>query len=264
MPESQSPGGGDSSEEAEAEVGAAVQEDDDQELFPTLMMELPPATHTKVTSCKYLTSCVEHTACPPPRFPEFAVIGRSNVGKSSLINMITNSKRLAHVSKEPGKTRCINHFLINDMWYLVDLPGYGFARVGQEQRSTFDTFTKDYFTSRKNLVMVFQLVDSTVPPQKVDLEYSSWLTDNGVPFAIVFTKTDKRKKGISRSMSAKESNMVSFKRELLKDFEYLPPSIATSAENGSGKREMLHFIGGLRAAYENAAQAKKGAQAKGR
>ncbi|GAX79991.1 hypothetical protein CEUSTIGMA_g7431.t1 [Chlamydomonas eustigma] len=218
--------------------------EEEEELLPEIQLDLPTPTHTKVKTAVYLTSCVQHQKCPPPIYPEFAVIGRSNVGKSSLINMITNCRKLAHVSKEPGKTRCINHFLINDTWYLVDLPGYGFARVNKAQRDQFEQFTKDYFTGRKNLCMVFLLIDSTISPQKVDLDYARWLSDNKVPFCLVFTKTDRRKKG----MSNKLTNMVEFKRELLKDFEFLPPSIATSSENGTGKGQLLHLIGGLRIA----------------
>lgn len=218
----------------------------DEELFPVLQLQLPAPTHTKVRTSVYLRSTVKHEDCPPPIHPEFAVIGRSNVGKSSLINMLTNSKKLAHVSKEPGKTRCINHFLINDSWYFVDLPGYGYARVDQAQREVFEAFTRDYFKERSNLTMVLLLIDSTIKPQKVDLDYAAWLTNNEVPFCLVFTKTDKRRKG----QLSKTSNMTEFKRELLKSFEYLPPSIATSSEDGTGKAALLHFIASLRVASE--------------
>lgn len=227
-----------------AEGGSEVDESED--LFPVLQLQLPPPTHTKVRTSVYLRSCVKHEDCPPPIHPEFAVIGRSNVGKSSLINMLTNSKKLAHVSKEPGKTRCINHFLINDSWYFVDLPGYGYARVEQSQRQVFETFTRDYFMERSNLTMVLLLIDSTIKPQRVDLDYATWLTNNEVPFCIVFTKTDKRRKG----QLSKISNMTEFKRELLKSFDYLPPSIATSSEDGTGKVALLHFIASLRVASE--------------
>lgn len=222
-----------------------VAEEEEEEAFPVIQLQLPTPTHTKVKTAVYLKSAVTHEECPPPRYPEFAVIGRSNVGKSSLINMLTNSKNLARVSKEPGKTRCINHFLINDSWYLVDLPGYGYARVGGEQREEFQSFTRAYFKGRSNLVMVFLLVDSTVKPQKPDLDYACWLADNSIPFSLVFTKTDKRRKGIDRA-----GNMTEFKKELLKTFEFLPPFISTSSEDGSGKNALLHLIGGLRVAYE--------------
>jgi GTP-binding protein len=221
------------------------EEKEEEEAFPVIQLQLPTPTHTRVKTAVYLKSVVSHEDCPSPRYPEFAVIGRSNVGKSSLINMMTNSKNLARVSKEPGKTRCINHFLINDSWYLVDLPGYGYAKVGEVQRGEFESFTKAYFKGRSNLVMVFLLVDSTVRPQKVDLDYACWLTDHAVPFSLVFTKTDKKRKGVDRA-----GNMTEFKKELLKTFEFLPPFIATSSEDGSGKNALLHLIGGLRVAYE--------------
>ncbi|KXZ52762.1 hypothetical protein GPECTOR_8g152 [Gonium pectorale] len=220
----------------------------EEDLFPEIQLNLPNPTKVKVKTAEYLQSCVSVSECPVPRYPEFAVIGRSNVGKSSLINMITGRKDLALVSKEPGKTKCINHFIINDSWYLVDLPGYGFAKIGFQGRQQFETFTRDYFKQRLNLAMVLMLVDASIPPQRIDLEYANWLTDNEVPFALVFTKADKRRKGLSSSV--RDSHVIAFKRALLRDLAFLPPSILTSSAKGLGRGELLNFIGGLRVAYE--------------
>ncbi|EFJ45466.1 hypothetical protein VOLCADRAFT_82197 [Volvox carteri f. nagariensis] len=222
--------------------------DDDEVAFPEIQFNLPNPTNVKVKTAEYLQSCVTVSDCPTPRFPEFAVIGRSNVGKSSLINMLTGRKDLALVSKQPGKTKCINHFLINGSWYFVDLPGYGFAKVGVQGRQQFDTFTREYFKTRPNLAMVFLLVDASIPPQKIDLEYANWLTDNEVPFTLVFTKVDKRRKGVSSS--ACDSHVTAFKRALLQDLAFLPPSVLTSCAKGLGRGEMLNFIARLRVAFE--------------
>ncbi|GFR43936.1 hypothetical protein Agub_g5074, partial [Astrephomene gubernaculifera] len=222
--------------------------EDGEEVFPEIRLNLPTPNKVKVKNAEYLKSCVTVSDCPPPRFPEFAVIGRSNVGKSSLINMLTGRKELALVSKEPGKTRCINHFLINDSWYLVDLPGYGFAKVGLQGRQQFDSFTREYFTRRPNLAMVLLLVDASVPPQRIDLQYANWLTDNEVPFALVFTKADKRRKGLNAAV--RDSHVTAFKRQLLQDLAFLPPSLLTSSAKGLGRGELLNFIAALRVAYE--------------
>ncbi|GLC37836.1 hypothetical protein PLESTB_001481600 [Pleodorina starrii] len=243
-------GGDDSEEGGRVEAGGedAGDDDDDEEAFPEIQFSLPNATNVKVKTAEYLKSSVAVADCPPPRFAEFAVIGRSNVGKSSLINMLTGRKDLALVSKQPGKTKCINHFLINGSWYLVDLPGYGFAKVGLQGRQQFDAFTREYFKTRPNLAMVFMLVDASIPPQKIDVEYANWLTDNEVPFTLVFTKADKRRKGVPAS--AKDSHVTAFKRALLRDLAFLPPSILTSAAKGLGRGEMLNFMAGLRIAFE--------------
>eukprot|EP00198_Chlamydomonas_reinhardtii_P007672 XP_001697009.1 predicted protein [Chlamydomonas reinhardtii] len=238
-------------EDAGEEGGADDVEGEDEEegeMFPEIQLNLPPPTKVKVKAAEYMQSCVTVADCPPPRYPEFAVIGRSNVGKSSLINMITGRKDLALVSKEPGKTKCINHFIINENWYLVDLPGYGFAKVGFQGRQQFDTFTKEYFNTRPNLAMVLLLVDASIKPQRIDLEYANWLTDNEVPFTIVFTKADKRRKGLTAAV--RDSHVTAFKRALLQDLAYLPPSLLTSAAKGLGRGELLSFIAGLRVAYE--------------
>ncbi|KAG2439301.1 hypothetical protein HXX76_004660 [Chlamydomonas incerta] len=234
--------------EGGADDGGDDEGEGEEELFPEIQLNLPPPTKVKVKAAEYMQSCVTVADCPPPRYPEFAVIGRSNVGKSSLINMITGRKDLALVSKEPGKTKCINHFIINENWYLVDLPGYGFAKVGFQGRQQFETFTKEYFNTRPNLAMVLLLVDASIKPQRIDLEYANWLTDNEVPFAIVFTKADKRRKGLTAAV--RDSHVTAFKRALLRDLAYLPPSLLTSAARGLGRGELLSFIAGLRVAYE--------------
>ncbi|KAL6758713.1 P-loop containing nucleoside triphosphate hydrolase protein [Haematococcus lacustris] len=214
--------------------------------FPADQLDLAPASNTRIKTAEYLSSCVDYRQCPRPKHPEFAVIGRSNVGKSSLINMLTNNKNLAHVSKEPGKTRCINHFLINDSWYLVDLPGYGYARTGFSTRGMFDKFTKDYFLKRPNLVMVYLLVDASIQPQAVDLEYAAWLRAMGVRFTLVFTKADKRKKG----EPPLHVNVQAFQHCLLTQhasaFPKLPPCVVTSAVDKLGKTRLLHLTASLR------------------
>ncbi|KAF5830377.1 hypothetical protein DUNSADRAFT_14674 [Dunaliella salina] len=210
---------------------------------------IPQATYTRIRTAEYISSCVDHKACPvPPHRAEFAVVGRSNVGKSSLINMLTGSRRLAKVSKEPGKTQCINHFLINDSWYLVDLPGFGYAKRNSVTRSLFDRFTRSYFLERASLAMVYLLVDCSISPQKVDLKYADWLLKNKVPMAIVFTKADKRKKKGGKH----EDNVQAFKHALLHDmaFPALPPCIVTSAEKGYGRTPLLHLTASLRQAFE--------------
>lgn len=222
--------------------------DEAEDEFPTLRPVLPPPTHPTVKSAEYVSSSVDLAGCPKEQYPEFAVIGRSNVGKSSLINMLTGNSKLAKVSKEAGKTVTINHFIVNKRWYLVDLPGYGFARRGKEQRAQFERFTRSYFLKRRPLVMVFLLVDSTIPPQDIDIDYALWLAEHRVPFTLVFTKVDKRKAGAMK----KESHMRQFKMKLLETLEVLPPSIVTSAAKGVGRTEMLHFIASLRVAFEKA------------
>uniref|UniRef100_A0A7S3VSQ8 EngB-type G domain-containing protein n=1 Tax=Dunaliella tertiolecta TaxID=3047 RepID=A0A7S3VSQ8_DUNTE len=210
---------------------------------------LPQATYTRIRKAEYVSSCVDHKACPvPPQHAEFAVIGRSNVGKSSLINMLTGSRRLAKVSKEPGKTQCINHFLINDSWYLVDLPGFGYAKRNSLTRSLFDKFTRSYFLERPSLAMVYLLVDCSISPQKMDLQYADWLFKNKVPLAIVFTKADKRRKKGGKH----EDNVQAFKHALLHDraFPALPPCVVTSAEKGYGRTPLLHLTASLRQAFQ--------------
>lgn len=174
--------------------------------------------------------------CPEPDKPEYAFIGRSNVGKSSLINMLTGKKRLAKTSSTPGKTQLINHFLIDERWYLVDLPGYGYAKVSKKHKDKFQTYIVDYILKRKNLYCLFVLIDSRHEPQQIDMEFIGWLGEKEVPFALVFTKTDK----LSRTKLA--GNLAVYEKKMLKDWAELPPLLISSAEKGTGKGEILSFI----------------------
>lgn len=177
--------------------------------------------------------------CPKSALPEYAFIGRSNVGKSSLINMLTNRKSLAKTSGKPGKTQLINHFLINKNWHLVDLPGYGYAKVSKRDKRTFQKFITEYFNKRKQLVCGFVLVDIRHEPQKIDMEFMGWLGENLVPFCIIFTKADKlRPKAIENHVKAYEESM-------LQTWEEMPKYFITSSSNSFGKEELLNFIGGL-------------------
>lgn len=174
--------------------------------------------------------------CPEPNKPEYAFIGRSNVGKSSLINMLTGHSKLAKTSSTPGKTQLINHFVINNNWFLVDLPGYGYARVSKTSREKWSKFISGYLKNRKNLMCVFVLVDARHDPQKIDLEFMEWLGTNGIPFVICFTKMDKL------NMKDKSKNVASYKKEMLKVWEELPTMFSTSSEKEMGKENVLQFI----------------------
>lgn len=189
-----------------------------------------------ITSSQFIMSNTSVKKCPKPELPEYAFIGRSNVGKSSLINMLTGRKALAKISGKPGKTQLINHFLINDSWYLVDLPGYGYARVAKTQRGKWITFIADYVVERENLMCLFVLIDTRIDPQSIDLEFIDFLGLKEVPFSILFTKTDKL------SANQIQKNIASFKKELLKSWETMPPFFITSAKTGTGKKEILSFI----------------------
>ncbi|KAK9833597.1 hypothetical protein WJX84_010058 [Apatococcus fuscideae] len=215
-------------------------------------VELPKASHTKVKTAEYVGSAVKLTQCPPPKLPEFAIIGRSNVGKSSLINMLTGRASLALTSKTPGKTQCINHFIINKTWYLVDLPGYGYAKRAKTSRLEWNEFTKEYFLKRESLAMVLLLVDGSIPPQAIDLECAMWLAESEVPFTLVFTKIDKRKK----KLPSPAANIKEFCDKLLEEFRDLPMVIKTSAIKATGRLELLGFIAQLRTLVEQ--QAKRG------
>ncbi|ALM20624.1 GTP-binding protein EngB [Nonlabens tegetincola] len=191
----------------------------------------------KINSAKFVVSNQDVKKCPSNHFPEYAFIGRSNVGKSSLINMLTNHKNLAKTSGKPGKTQLINHFLINNEWYLVDLPGYGYARVSKTQKAKFQKFITRYFEQRKQLICGFVLVDIRHDPQPIDTEFMEWLGSNGVPFAIVFTKADKLKP------KAIEKQVNDYKEALLQTtWEEMPPYFITSASKGIGKEELLGYI----------------------
>lgn len=174
--------------------------------------------------------------CPKDRLPEYAFIGRSNVGKSSLINMLTNCKNLAKTSGRPGKTQLINHFKIDDRWFLVDLPGYGYARVSKTTKQVFQRFITDYFEQREQLVSAFVLVDIRHEPQKIDVEFMQWLGERAIPFAIIFTKADKLKP------QAIERNIAAYKEALLEWWEEFPPYFITSAQNKTGKEELTQYI----------------------
>lgn len=174
--------------------------------------------------------------CPKPDLPEFAFIGRSNVGKSSLINYLCNNHKLAKTSATPGKTQLINHFVINGNWYLVDLPGYGFAKTGKEKKKGFETMIIDYCRKRSNLLCLFVLIDSRLPLQKIDLEFLLWCAENQIPFALVYTKADKNSK------SQLKTNTSSIEKELLRHWEELPNSFVTSSEKKHGGEDLLDFI----------------------
>lgn len=185
----------------------------------------------------FAKSAVKIADCPKGHLPEFAFIGRSNVGKSSLINMLCNNNKLAHTSATPGKTKIINHFLVNDNWYIVDLPGYGYAKTGKENREQFAEIIIEYISKRENLVCLFVLVDSRLPIQQIDAEFMKWLGEKNIPFCLIFTKCDKLKKG------ELQKNIHEYQQKLLLIFDETPNYIITSAENKAGKEEVLHFIG---------------------
>lgn len=189
-----------------------------------------------IKSAEFCISSPNYKKCPQDGRPEYAFIGRSNVGKSSLINMLTGNKGLAKTSGRPGKTQLINHFLINGEWYLVDLPGYGYARTSKTSREKWSQMMRDYFLHREALTNVFVLVDSRIPPQRIDLEFVEFLGTNGVPLAIVFTKTDKEKQ---REVMA---NIKAMKAALKEQWEELPPMFLTSSMTGYGREGVLEYI----------------------
>ena len=189
-----------------------------------------------IHTAEFTISAAQYEDCPKPAFPEYAFTGRSNVGKSSLINMLCAQKNLARISSTPGKTELINHFHINKAWYLVDLPGYGYAKTLRSERAKWKNMITDYLLNRKNLMTVFVLADINVPPQKGDLLFMEFLAENSIPFVILFTKTDKLKKsGLSQSISA-------YKKTLEKTWEELPPMITTSSIRKTGREEILSYI----------------------
>jgi len=196
----------------------------------------------KVTSAEFIKSSVALDQCPAPLHPEFAVIGRSNVGKSSLINMLTGRNALAMVSKTPGKTKCINHFFINKSWYLVDLPGIGYARTSRENIEMWNKFTREFFLHRETLVNVFLLVDASIEPMEIDIESAKWFGESEIPFTVVYTKLDKKKKKGTSS----EENIAAFEERLLEWFEELPRTVRTSSREGRGKGAMLGLISEMR------------------
>ncbi|KAL9400230.1 hypothetical protein Peur_009191 [Populus x canadensis] len=203
------------------------------------------ARNAQVVQAEFIKSSVRTEDCPSDGLPEFALVGRSNVGKSSLLNSLVRRKKLALTSKKPGKTQCINHFKVNDSWYLVDLPGYGYASAPQELRTDWNKFTKDYFLNRSTLVSVFLLIDASIPAKKIDLEYASWLGQNQVPMTLIFTKCDKRKK--KRNGGKRPEENVNEFQELIRGFfETAPPWIMTSGVTNQGRDEMLLHMAQLR------------------
>ena len=190
----------------------------------------------KIKEAVFIRSNTDYRKCPNADKPEYAFIGRSNVGKSSLINMLAGKKRLAKISTKPGKTQLINHFLINKLWYLVDLPGYGWAKVSRTERAKWEKMIRDYFLGRENLQCVFVLIDSRLTPQPIDIEFINWLGQKGIPCVIVFTKTDK----ITSNKVAQ--SIAKFKKRLLSDWEEMPQYFLSSAVNKTGRDEILSFI----------------------
>lgn len=191
----------------------------------------------EIKNAKYEISSAKVVQCPATSVPEYAFIGRSNVGKSSLINMLTRRKGLAKTSQKPGKTLLINHFSVNDgEFYIVDLPGYGYASRGKEQREDFKRMIEEYVLSREQMTLLFVLIDIRHEPQKIDLAFINWLGENGVPFALVFTKADKL------GPNAGKARVEAYKKELLTSWDELPPVFVTSAEKGTGRDDILHFI----------------------
>lgn len=193
----------------------------------------------EIKKSEFIKSSSDHEQCPPAQLPEFAFIGRSNVGKSSLINMLTGRNKLAKVSSKPGKTQLINHFLIDDTWHLVDLPGYGWAKVSKTEKEKWGAMIHDYIKERKNLINLFVLVDSRLAPQPIDIEFINWLGEEQIPFSILFTKADKQSKNKTQSAVAK------YRKHLLKFWEVMPHNIVTSSTTGEGKEDVLKFIGEL-------------------
>ncbi len=190
----------------------------------------------KVKSADFVISNTTYKKCPPEKYPEYAFIGRSNVGKSSLINMLTNRKSLAKISSKPGKTQLINHFLINENWYLVDLPGYGWAKVSKSEKEKWGPMIQDYILHRESLCCLFILIDSRLEPQNIDMDFIYWAGQNNIPIGLIFTKCDKLSKGKTAG------NLAALKRELAKSWEELPLIIQSSSVSGLGKEDILNFI----------------------
>lgn len=189
-----------------------------------------------VKQATFVTSSSHHSQCPPPDYPEVAFIGRSNVGKSSLVNMLTNNKKLAKVSGKPGKTQLINHFLIDESWFLVDLPGYGWAKVAKTEKEKWGEMIHDYIMDRENLFNIFVLVDSRLEPQPIDVAFINWLGEKGIPFSLIFTKADKQSKNKT------QSSIAHYKRVLKKYWSELPMSFITSSTTQEGREEVLNYI----------------------
>jgi len=199
---------------------------------------LPTPANTRMTfkTAEFIVSSNDYKKCPPGNKPEYAFIGRSNVGKSSLINMLTNHKNLAKTSSTPGKTQLINHFLIDNKWYLVDLPGYGYAKVSHQQKKKWQSMIVDYLLNRDNLFLLFILLDSRHPPQPIDMEFIQWAGEHGIPVSIILTKTDK----ISGNKLSNNKRLI--ETRLKQDWEILPRIFNSSAINRTGKLEISDYI----------------------
>ena len=196
-----------------------------------------------IRSADFLISNTDPGSCPKLEKPEYAFIGRSNVGKSSLINMLLVRKNLAKTSSTPGKTRLINHFVVNEEWYLVDLPGYGYARISKTEREKWEGMIRTYLLRRENLVNTFILIDSRIEPKKSDIDFINWFGEEQLPFALIFTKADKL------TNNALASNIAAFKAKLSETWDELPVSFVSSAEKGTGREEILGFIAESKADY---------------
>lgn len=190
----------------------------------------------EIKEAKFIISNTDIKLCPTDGKPEYAFIGRSNVGKSSLINMLLEKKDLAKTSGKPGKTQLINHFLVNQEWYVVDLPGYGYAKASKKSRYEWEKFISEYLTKRENLINIFVLLDARLEPQKIDLEFMTWCAEQELPFSMVFTKIDKL------SSSALQKNLAAYKKEMLKYWEELPPVFTTSSESKFGREKLLNYV----------------------
>ena len=190
----------------------------------------------KINYANFVISSPDVSKCPSPDLPEYAFIGRSNVGKSSLINMLTGRKKLAKISSTPGKTMLINHFKINEQWYLVDLPGYGFAKRSKTERAKWQKMINKYILNRPNMLTLFLLVDIRIEPQKIDLDFIEWLGMSNIPFVIIFTKSDKLK------LNQIDTNLKKYKNKLLESWEELPPIVVTSSSTSLGRDEVLNLI----------------------
>ncbi|GAB3962256.1 ribosome biogenesis GTP-binding protein YihA/YsxC [Spirosoma harenae] len=204
-----------------------------------------------VKQAEFFVSNSDPAKCPAPDRPEYAFIGRSNVGKSSLINMLTGRSSLAKISGKPGKTQLINHFIIDNEWYLVDLPGYGYAQVSKAERDKFAALIDGYLTTRPNLLTIFVLVDSRIDPQKIDLDFMTNLGERGLPFVIVFTKTEKL------GSVKLQTTIENYRNKLLEDWEETPPFFVTSAVTAAGREELLSYIRPLNEAYEKEQKSRK-------
>ena len=190
----------------------------------------------KVNYANFVISSPDESKCPAPDKPEYAFIGRSNVGKSSLINMLTGRRKLAKISSTPGKTMLINHFIINEQWYLVDLPGYGFAKRSKTERAKWERMIRKYILNRTSMLTLFLLIDIRIKPQQIDLDFIEWLGVSNIPFSIVFTKADKLK------IMQVENNLIQYKKKLAESWEELPPIIISSATTKLGRDELLDYI----------------------